>query len=206
MKDILWENSTYYHVYNKAVTNNLLFKEDVHYYKFLEKIGKYILPFSKIYAYCLMPNHFHLLIQIKEQEEIEKIASFIKCKTQDDMERQISRQFAHCFNGYTQWFNLKTDRKGKLFELPFRRKKVDSDTYLSTLIAYIHLNPVNHGFADDVAEWKYSSYWSHLMSTKTKLEREFMMDWFNGKQNYINFHKEFKIPYTLLESSTLLEW
>ncbi len=58
----------YYHIYNKAVTDNQLFIEEKNYHFFLTKIKKYLLESVDILAYCLMPNHYHLVIQLKTRE------------------------------------------------------------------------------------------------------------------------------------------
>ena len=59
-----------YHVYNKAVGSELLFKTDEDYEHFLKKIERFILPVANIYAYCLIPNYFHLMLRIKEPNDI----------------------------------------------------------------------------------------------------------------------------------------
>jgi putative transposase len=76
-----------------------------------------------IIVYCLMPNHFHLLIREKSERGIQKF--MMKLST-----------------GYSMYFNKKNDRSGALFESRFKAKYVDTDEYLKYLFAYIHLNPV----------------------------------------------------------------
>ena len=71
----------------------------------------------------------------------------------------------------------------------FRRKKIDSDEYLSKIIHYIHYNPVHHRFVKELDLWPYSSYKSILSDKTTLLERKAVLDWFGGLQAFIEFHK-----------------
>ncbi|MEK7567832.1 MAG: transposase [Patescibacteria group bacterium] len=74
-------------------------------------------------AYCLMPNHFHLMIREKS-------------------ENGISRFMKKLLTGYSMYFNAKYERTGSLFESKFKARHVDTDEYLKYLFAYVHLNPV----------------------------------------------------------------
>ncbi|WP_340103366.1 hypothetical protein [Rhodohalobacter sp. 8-1] len=65
-----FEPDTIYHVYNHGNGNDLIFKEDKNYRFFLERFRKYMSPVAKIYAYCLMPNHFHFLLRIRNEEKL----------------------------------------------------------------------------------------------------------------------------------------
>jgi putative transposase len=88
--------------------------------KHLDKRGE---PLVEIGAYCLMPNHFHLLVRECTEDGISK--------------------FMHkLLTGYTAYFNIRYKRTGRLFESSFQSKHADSDRYLKYLFAYIHLNPI----------------------------------------------------------------
>ena len=67
------ECDKYYHIFNHAVSNNNLFKNDGNYNFFLKKYAKYIFPIADTFAYCLMPNHFHFAVRIKKEKEIDII-------------------------------------------------------------------------------------------------------------------------------------
>jgi len=58
----------FYHIYNRSVADNLLFIEEKNYHFFLSKIKKYLLVTADVLAYCLMPNHYHLIVQLKNTE------------------------------------------------------------------------------------------------------------------------------------------
>ncbi|HSM57092.1 MAG TPA: hypothetical protein VK879_13145 [Candidatus Sulfomarinibacteraceae bacterium] len=59
---------TYYHIYNRGINDEIIFKEERNYPFFLKKMAHYILPVAEVYAYCLLPNHFHLLVRTHDDQ------------------------------------------------------------------------------------------------------------------------------------------
>ncbi len=90
------ETDTFYHLYNRGINGEDIFKKERNYAFFLEKYIKYIYPVARTYAYCLLKNHFHLLIRTRSEEEIK--AAFPLNKNEAD--KIISLQFSHLFNSY----------------------------------------------------------------------------------------------------------
>lgn len=147
----------YYHLYNRGINGESIFREERNYLKFLELYSNFVHPVVDTLAYSLLGNHFHLVIKPREFCRHEcSIYSFIG-DTKLVPER-ISKQFSHFFNSYAQGFNKMFERTGALFETPFRRKLVDNTMYLDQLIHYVHSNPQSHGLIGDYREWPYSSY------------------------------------------------
>ena len=64
------EEGGIYHIYNKAISNLKLFRDEDDYYFFLAQFKKYFLSYFSIFSYCLIPNHFHFLVKVKTHEEI----------------------------------------------------------------------------------------------------------------------------------------
>lgn len=138
------ENS-YYHVFNRGVEKRLIFLEETDYLQFLYYLFVYLAPLPQVLAsypklkanlqrnnlytktelnaYCLMPNHFHLLIRQYEKNGVEK----------------LMKQLA---NAYTGYFNQKYNRVGPLFQGRYKAKLIEHDDYLMYLSAYIHRNPL----------------------------------------------------------------
>ncbi|AZA58864.1 MULTISPECIES: transposase [Chryseobacterium] len=169
-----------YHVYTHANGKDLIFREEENYRYFLDKLIKYIIPIAEIYAYCLMPNHFHLLLRFKKIGEILNI----------DEHKYLMKQFSNLLNSYAKAYNKRYNRKGSLFLDYLKRKKVSDEKYLVKLLHYIHNNPVNHGFVEDISMWKYSSYHSYINLKKTsKIERNEMMQYFDTVDNFIEYQK-----------------
>lgn len=82
------------------------------------------------------------------------------------------------------------NRRGGLFIDDAKRKHVENKQYFSRLIAYIHLNPVLHGFVRQPEDWKHSSYHTYLLQKPTKLAKEEGLEWFGDKADFIRLHRE----------------
>ena len=176
----------YYHIYNHANGNDNLFRQEENFYYFLEKYAKYIAPNVDTFAYCLMPNHFHLFIRVKPLEGFRTLQGVI---TDEQAAEFISQQFSNLFNGYTQAYNKRFNRKGSLFNPRFKRKKVETTDYFIQLIKYIHFNPVTHGFVKDIVNWKFSSYHSYISNKPSKISREEALQWFDDSNNFSFLHQ-----------------
>src|SRR5690606_32240135 len=161
---------TYYHIYNHANGNENLFREQKNYEFFLRKYHQHIDPIAETFAWCLMPNHFHVLVKIKSEEEIKlTFPKFGTLEKLDDKTKFISKQFANFFSSYTQSFNKIYKRRGSMFLKNFKRKEITDENYLRNLVLYIHLNPVQHGFTESIQQWDWTSYNSFITSGKDLL-------------------------------------
>jgi putative transposase len=137
----------FYHIYNHGVGNRNLFQKTENYEHFLQKYDKYIPPIADTYAWVLMPNHFHMLVKVKELAvfipDSDRVSNPLRdIKRNRKIEDIPSLQFSKLFNSYAQAFNKYFETHGALFERPFKRKLVDSIDYLRELVVYIHNNPV----------------------------------------------------------------
>jgi len=101
-----------------------------------------------------------------------------------------SQQFSNFFNAYAKSINNAYDRTGSLFQHPFGRVPITTDRQFWNVIAYIHQNPQKHKFVDDFRDWKWSSYGVLLSEKPTKLNRDVVMEWFGGKQEYLDLHSQ----------------
>lgn len=140
--------NSFYHVYNRGVERRVIFMDDQDYTVFIGLLKKYITgenhnknnrhmftPLShavSVIAYCLMPNHFHLLLY---QYDITGITQLM---------RRIN-------TGYAMYFNNKYGREGRLFQGTYKASYINSDAYLHHISRYIHLNPTAYD------TWPYSS-------------------------------------------------
>jgi len=136
-----------------------------------------------------MPNHFHLLIKIKDETALAQ--AFPKFKTLEKLAlaNGTSKQFANLFSNYTQSYNKKYKRMGSLFLKNFKRSVVTTDSYFSKIIHYIHANPVLHGFVKTIHDWHWPSYKTFLSTDPTKINRDEVLNWFVGKEGFIQFHQ-----------------
>lgn len=193
----------YYHIYNKGVNGVNLFYSPDNYQYFLRKYDEHIDPIVDTFAWCLLGNHFHLLVRIKDVEEvvIEEISNrgrkaltgfqtLSGVEKDEKLSQFASKSFSNLFNAYAQALNKQRGRQGTLFERPFRRKLVDSERYFRQLVVYIHSNPVHHGFTDNYKDYPWSSYGSIVSAKPTKLNRNQVLDWFDGKGNFVDTHRQ----------------
>jgi len=126
-------NGNYYHIYNRGNNRDDIFYEIENYYHFLRLYDKYINPVVDTFAWCLLKNHFHLLVYIKTLAEINpKLLTYNTVKKPKVI--SASKQFSHFFNAYTQAINKRHHRTGSLFEKNFERKQVTSEKYFQKLI------------------------------------------------------------------------
>lgn len=189
----------YYHIYNHANGFENLFSNHENYLFFLRRYTNFIFPIADTFAYCLMPNHIHFLVRIKEEKELRDAhlailqhkgqPTPVKEFTPDYQITFVSRQFANLFSSYSQAYNKQQGRKGSLFMPNFRRKLVESEAYFTKLIHYIHANPVHHGFVKNLDEWNYSSYHAFSSQKQTSLQRNQVIAWFGGVEAFQEFHK-----------------
>ncbi len=187
MAKIPLEANQYYHIYNHANGNENIFENEGNYYFFLRRYAKFINPIADTFAYCLMPNHFHIALKIKSVLEIESIAKYPKY---NNIPSFCSKQFSNLFSSYTQAFNKQQSRRGSLFIPNFSRKLVEDEHYFKNLIHYIHFNPVHHGFVDDLRDWNHSSFESLFSKKSSSLNKEIVLDWFGNRNEFFNFHQK----------------
>ena len=162
----------YYHIYNRGNNRENIFIEERNYAYFLKLYAQYIEPNADTFAYCLMRNHFHLLVAIKDLTGL----------------KEPSQYFSNLFNSYAKAINKAYQRTGALFQRPFGRIEITSDAYFLVLTAYIHQNPQRHGFVKDFRSWPYSSYSALLSENPTRLKRDMVLAWFGGKKQLEEFH------------------
>jgi putative transposase len=167
----------YYHIYNRGINGEPLFREQRNYTHFLNLYGSYIEPVAETFAYCLMNNHFHFLLRVRRSPVSESGRVL-----------NPSRQFNNLFIAYAKAFNKAFKRTGGLFESPFRRKVVDDDRHFTALVAYIHRNPQEHGFVDDFRKWPYSSYQAIQSTKPSRVQRATVLGWFDGRVGFEDGH------------------
>lgn len=176
--------NTCYHIFNRGVNRENIFLEERNYAHFLNLYAKYIDPVAETFAYCLLRNHFHLLIRTRTEEEV------IKTLRVSDPD-QISKHFSNFFNAYAKAINKAYVRTGSLFQHPFGRAPVTNSGHFYRLILYIHHNPQKHGFVEDYRDWKYSSYGVLLSDQPTSLAQEEAVGWFGDRVEFVKAHEDY---------------
>jgi REP element-mobilizing transposase RayT len=199
MKQIYFEPGQLYHIYNRANGGEDIFPEPENYRYFLQKYQEKTTTVADTIAYCLMPNHFHLLVKIKEEKVLEAFIRKREAMThkpvmplhtpQEEKYHFIVRRTFHSFfSGYVKAFNKYHGRSGSLLQQNTKRKIVMDGNYLQNAITYIHCNPVKHEFTLKPEDWPYSSFHSYVDGESGHPLRQQVFDWFGGKQAFISAH------------------
>lgn len=153
----------FYHVIIRGVNKETIFIDDEDRKMFLRLLKKYKTELNcNIYAYCLMSNHVHILIEDK-QLNIGELMKNITCV-------------------YAWEFNRKYDRVGHLFQDRFKSQNVENENYLLRLIRYIHRNPEKAGICK-TEEYKWSSYNEVIYGSKI-IDRDFILSIYSNNKFY----------------------
>lgn len=187
-----------YHVYNRGVDKRKIFQDESNYRRFLKTFvaikqhgtarNIHIKPIEiDLYAYCLNPNHFHFIIQPKTEDAL---SSFM----------------GQLCTSYAMYFNLKNDRKGRLFESRFKAKLVTGDAYFLWLMSYVTFNAQIHGIVDAAEKYPWCSYRElfgltprHLISDATSII---------GLKNQNDFYRKICLEHARMmsETKTMKKW
>jgi putative transposase len=165
----------YYHIFNHANGNDNLFVCDEDYNRFLSLLNHLITPHMQVLAWCLMPNHFHLVARVREADAPHLL---------------IAEIFRLMFSTYAAQFNAEYRRRGSVFRKRFKHLWVDSPAYLYQVVHYVHRNPVHHGFVADLAAWHWSSFRSVRDATPDGVaDIAACLDVFDGsRQQFLRLH------------------
>ena len=144
-----------YHVIMRGINRQTIFEDEEDNNRLIETLKKYKdISSYRLFAYCLMGNHFHLLL-----------------KTEGEDLAQIMKRVA---GSYVYWYNLKYERSGHLFQDRFKSESVESDRYFLAVLRYIHQNPINAGLCSKAEEYDYSSYNDYISGRSKLLDIEYV--------------------------------
>lgn len=163
------EVNCFYHIYNRGVNKETIFFTERNYHFFLYKLSLFFRDKAIVLAYCLMPNHYHLLVQIKTADFLQKsLQPFLV--------------------SYTLSVNHDQDRIGPLFQGRYQANCIGDDAYLLDCVKYIHLNPVKALMVKTPQEWPYSSYRDYVSrNTKSFVNTSLVMELFDTVNEFREF-------------------
>ena len=185
--------SKLYHIFTRATGSEKLFLHSENYVFFLQKFQQHISPIASVWAWCLLPNHFHFFIEIKSLETIEKHFAATKKNTpfsEEQIPDFLMERFSNLLNSYTKAFNKVYNRKGSLFIDYLRRIEIENTEQIGATIFYIHKNPVHHHYCKKIDDWQWSSYKTMLSTATTNLEREKVLAYFGNVNEYFKYHQQ----------------
>ncbi|MRH41373.1 transposase [Aquibacillus halophilus] len=152
-----------YHIMLRGINRQIIFEDDEDRLRLLETINRTKdISGIKIYSYCLMDNHIHLLVR----------------ETEETVSKAIKRISA----SYVYWYNNKYDRCGHLFQDRFKSENVETITYFLTVLRYIHQNPIKAGLTNNVLECKWTSINEYLGHTSL-VDVDFSLQFFSSNRS-----------------------
>ncbi|MBI2021641.1 transposase [Candidatus Daviesbacteria bacterium] len=182
-----------YHIYNRGSEKRLIYGDRRDYQRFLKTLSYYQLEGPKpklsqffryknfkaeqakkmveILTFCLMPNHFHLLVK---QLRSQGITEFMR----------------NILNSYTKYFNTRYNRVGPLLQGQFKAVLIESDDQLVHVSRYIHLNPFVSFLIKSLEKYEWSSYHEYVMGKSGLCSKEEILSFFKSPKEYQNFIKD----------------
>ena len=215
-----FEEDNIYHIYNRTNNKEKLFLNDDNRVYFLKRYKEILSEFIDTYCWCLLPNHFHLLIKVKTEDAV---ITYLQSKPKTDLtiteknfltdrvvnlpkvdnpgseqvnnpvvtfSELIEQTFKRFFQSYALAFNKQHNRQGNLFYRPFKRIRIEKDIQFTMAIIYIHANAAKHKLVKDFTTYLWSSWHSIISNLPTLILREEIIDWFGSLDIFIKTHKE----------------
>jgi putative transposase len=181
-----------YHLQSWANGNEKLFREQENYRFFLERFVKYVYPVAELYSYSLLPDHFDLLLEIKNINEIKKHYNLLKPESEFD-ETQASAFVMKCFsnmlNSYAKSFNKVYQRRGSVFIDYVRRVEIISKEDICNTIIQIHKAPLYFGYCKRFEQWNWSSFKKYNSRFPYIVATNKVLQLFGGRNNFFDCHR-----------------
>ncbi|HMP14492.1 MAG TPA: hypothetical protein PKD70_11470 [Saprospiraceae bacterium] len=238
------EPEGWYHIFNRGNGGQRIFFRNENYRFFLARYAHYMNSYWDTYAYCLLPNHFHIAIRAKSIADIlaaamqdftvvdrtfvravredlpnledlanlaegtldlRNLADFVNLASDHAALRQrlaawiVRERFRRFLLSYAKAINQQQGRSGSLLQKIFRRRAITTEGHLTTLIAYIHRNPLHHGITPDWEQYPWSSYRSFLSEQPTNLKRDEVLGWFEGTSAFVHAHRQYTADWRMIQ-------
>ncbi|MFA5803446.1 MAG: hypothetical protein WC879_02275 [Melioribacteraceae bacterium] len=167
----------------------------------------------EVYAYCLLPNHFHFLVKTKGNES-DTILQRDTIPQRDGISSDyyyeviLENKLRRMLQSFSQAINKDVKRTGSLFQKRYKRLMVKDENYLQWLTYYIHKNPFHHGYVNDLSLWKYSSFNTIRDTIPSRdgisglVKVDDLISFFGNRKNFLEFHNQTKMS-TDIEHLTL---
>jgi len=174
MRDLVFEPGCFYHIYNRGVDRQPIFITTANWGFFVRRMREHCqTSCADVVAYCLMPNHYHLVLQAHTTALGASVMQPLSIS-------------------YTKAINKQEGRVGPLFQGPFCAKRIKDEDQLVQLSAYVHLNPVWAGLVTHPGDWVFSSYQDYAgLREGTLPKTEAVLCHFSSRTDYVQFVTEY---------------
>ncbi len=178
-----------YHIMLRGINQQSILEEEKDNIKFIEILKDcMIISGYKLYAYCLMGNHVHLLMKVEEEP--------------------LAQIFKRICGRYVYWYNAKYQRVGHLLQGRFKSEPVEDEGSLLRVLRYIHQNPVKAGLVKNAKDYPFSSYHCYMKPRDNQLvDTDFVLNMMNSKhfEEYHNEYTEDNLLHTIERRFTLTD-
>ncbi len=200
--------NAFYHIVCKSIDGLVLFHESSDYEVFNDRFKKFTGDFFDVWSFCFIPNHTHHIIKLKSIESVNQFIhelspnnrteAMIEFYTESDNElffnKMIERQMNSFLVSYANYINNKYNRKGGIFQKPFKRIEIKEEGHLQQAIVYTNANAQKHKLVDDYKGFTFSSYLSIIKEDNYFVDTKNVVEFFNGLENFISIH-ELQVAY-----------
>lgn len=188
-----FEEGRLYHVYNRGNEKKKIFFNDENYRFFLAKVAKELTPVCDILCYCLMPNHYHLIIYVKDtgQTALSGLTGDGENCTINFNYRihPLARKIGILQSSYAQAINKRMGRSGSLFQQKAKAKLLDEkEGYPLDCFIYIHQNPIRANLVQAMHEWQHSSYNAFVSNLLTFINQSLAKDLLDLPKDSVEFN------------------
>ncbi len=192
-EEVFFAEEGYYHLRHLTNEQAPLFKIDGNYMFFLQRLKKFTEPVVDLYAYCLLPQHFHLVVHVHDRETVFNyfLEQYPEASMADfSVHSIVMAQLNQVLEQYTQAYNRMFKREGVLFTSPPTLEHLTTPDAVCEAIQYVHFNPVQHGAADAPRDWKNSSFNDIVRENRTFKAGDQVLALFGNKDTFIESHQQ----------------
>ena len=194
----------YYHIVCKNIDGLSLFYDAIDYEIFNQRFIKFTGNFFDVWSFCLIPNHSHHIVKIKS---IESISDFMRRlvpanitatmknfsgETSNELffDKMIERQMNSFLVSYANYINNKFNRKGGIFQKPFKRIQIEDEGHLQQAIIYTNANAQKHKMVDDYKKYPFSSYVGIIENDQYYVDSKSVIEFFKGLEKFLIIHEQ----------------
>ena len=173
-RNVIFERGSSFHIFNRGCNKNKIFFDDDNYIFLLNKIKHFSSEFNiSVIAYCLMPNHYHIILKQNSNKPINRCIQYI-------------------FNSYVKAINKRYKRSGTLFQGKFKSVEIYDDKSILNVCRYIHRNPIDDKLVDNIEDWEFSNYLDWIGKRNNGLvDKDFINKYFPVPELYSKFVLEY---------------
>ena len=194
---------SFYHIVCKSIDGILLFRDPQDYDVFRQRFLQFNSSFFQIWSYSLLPNHTHHVVKVNTVKAIrsylegdKKIQRTVAMngflqnpENEKLLDEMLERQMNSFLVSYVTYYNTRYNRKGGLFQKPFKRIEITDDAYLQQAIIYTNANAQKHKLVSDFANYPYCSYLDVMQDRDRWIALNDVIDFFGSKEKFEEIHK-----------------